>query len=97
MIKVVDSDADRVVHYRNQVNRLEVECDDLRRQLYEALKNVPETIKADEFVEDDSTFNFRLNSSLKQKFSDICKREHLTVGIALKRYMTDCVIAGVLK
>lgn len=97
MIKVIDNDADRVVHYRNQVNKLEVEIDELRRQLFDALKKVPESIKADEFVDDDSTFNFRLNASLKQKFSDICKREHLTVGIALKRYMTDCVIAGVLK
>jgi hypothetical protein len=48
-------------------------------------------------LDDDATFNFRLNSVLKDEFSMLCKREHLSVAVALKRYMTACVMASRLK
>lgn len=54
-------------------------------------------VNLDDHLDDDSTFNFRLNTVLKKEFFDICKRQHLTVGSALKRYMTDCVRIGTLK
>lgn len=96
MIKLVDSDP-RISDLERRIDQLIQENDDLGLKLFQAQKQIPACIKPDDFVDDDSTFNFRLNAALKQKFSDICKREHLTVGIALKRYMTDCVVAGVLK
>lgn len=49
------------------------------------------------FLDDDTTFNFRVNSELKKEFSLICKRDHLSAASALKRYMTTCVRIGVLK
>jgi len=96
MIKSVDSDV-RYAAQARQIQELLKENSELDYQLQLAQQNLPKVYKADDFVEDNSTFNFRLNESLKIQFSNVCKRQHLTVGIALKRYMTDCVIAGALK
>lgn len=51
----------------------------------------------DSLLDEDTTFNFRLNSQLKKEFALICKRDHLSASAALKRYMTACVRIGVLK
>lgn len=51
----------------------------------------------DSLLDEDTTFNFRLNSELKKEFALICKRDHLSASSALKRYMTACVRIGVLK
>jgi len=45
----------------------------------------------DEYSVDDSTFNFRVNSKLKEEFSVLCGREQFSVAVALKRYMASCV------
>ena len=56
-----------------------------------------EPVDIDNFLEDDSTFNLRLNLVLKKEFTQICKRQHLSIASALKRYMTECVRIGALK
>ena len=96
MIKSVDSEPP-YASQANRISELEKKNDELEEKLFYALQAIPKGVNLDDFIEDDSTFNFRVNAALKQKFSDVCKRQHLTVGIALKRYMTDCVVAGVLK
>lgn len=50
-----------------------------------------------DLLEDDSTFNFRLNGVLKKEFLLLCKRDHLSAASALKRYMTECVQFGMIK
>lgn len=45
----------------------------------------------DKYLEDDSTFNFRVNSQLKKDFSLLCKRRRISSAAALKRYMAKCV------
>lgn len=39
----------------------------------------------------DATLTIRLNSELKQLFTDLCKEEQMTVTQALKRYMLEAV------
>ncbi|MDO3385646.1 hypothetical protein QWI17_07335 [Gilvimarinus sp. SDUM040013] len=51
----------------------------------------------EDFLADNTTFNFRLNEALKSEFSELCRREHLSAGSALKRYMTECVRFGMIK
>jgi hypothetical protein len=46
---------------------------------------------------DDSTFNFRVNTKLKEEFAVLCGKEHFSVAVALKRYMADCVRVGRIK
>jgi hypothetical protein len=48
----------------------------------------------DKYLEDDSTFNFRVNSQLKKDFSLLCKRRRISSAAALKRYMAKCVESG---
>jgi len=43
---------------------------------------------------DDSTLNMRVSTALKKDFSVLCKKEHLSVATALKRYMARCVSKG---
>lgn len=53
------------------------------------------TVRVSEAVEtDDSTFTFRVSSSLKEDFSKLCKDERLSASNALKRYMARCVAKG---
>lgn len=54
-------------------------------------------VDIDKFLEDDSTFNLRLNSVLKKEFTFLCRRQHLSTASALKRYMTECVRIGAVK
>jgi len=42
----------------------------------------------------DSTFSFRIDSSLKAEFIGICKEEHLSGATILKRYISRCVRLG---
>lgn len=50
--------------------------------------------KAAEMLDDDSTFNFRVNTKLKEEFLLLCKRERYSAASALKRYMLRCVEKG---
>jgi len=51
----------------------------------------------EDLLDDDSTFNFRLNGVLKKEFLLLCKRHHLSAASALKRYMTECIQFGMIK
>lgn len=44
-----------------------------------------------EYSLDDASFNFRVNSKLKEDFAVLCGKEHFSVSVALKRYMAECV------
>ena len=46
---------------------------------------------------DDGTFNFRVNKQLKTDFEYLCKRDHMSVATALKRYMRVSVREARLK
>jgi len=51
----------------------------------------------DRYQLDDGTFSFRVNKQLKADFEYLCRREHLSVASALKRYMMKSVLASQLK
>lgn len=36
-------------------------------------------------------FTFRVSSDLKQQFSLLCKKKHVSVSHALRKYMTNCL------
>ncbi|KPX43056.1 hypothetical protein [Pseudomonas ficuserectae] len=39
----------------------------------------------------DATINFRIGSTLKSHFDELCRHEHTTVSRELKRYMTEAI------
>jgi hypothetical protein len=54
-----------------------------------------QTVRVSEVVEtDDSTFTFRVSSSLKEDFSKLCRDDRISASNALKRYMAKCVSKG---
>lgn len=45
-------------------------------------------------LRDGSSFTFRVNKNLKEEFIQLCRKEHYSVAVALKRYMFRCVEKG---
>lgn len=50
--------------------------------------------KDERLYTDDSTFQFRVNSDLKDQFIQLCRDEQYTAARALKRYMLRCIQNG---
>lgn len=60
------------------------------------MHSVPDdnTRKQSDYLELDSTFNFRCNAKLKEDFSNLCKINQTSPSTALKQYMLACLAIG---